>query len=27
MLLVGMLALGLVTFAVMFAFNELCDRV
>jgi hypothetical protein len=27
MLLVGMIVLGLVTFAAMFAFNELCDRV
>jgi hypothetical protein len=27
MLLIGMILLGLVTFAAMFAFVELCDRV
>jgi hypothetical protein len=27
MLLLEMIVLGLVTFAAMFAFNELCDRV
>jgi hypothetical protein len=27
MLLLGMIVLGLVTFAAMFAFNELCERV